>query len=484
MADENGTSAFPGDGPQESEADLAAVFDALPAMAAYWSPDMRNLLANRRYVEYFGLTPRDMLGKHASEIFGPELFALNRPYFEAAAAGEPQVFEREFRDPDGRERLAQASFMPHVVDGKVAGVIALVADITPRAEAERALAAAQARFRLAFAASPIGMGLLDGEGRLTEINPALAAMAGRSAEELDGWHLADLAVEEERPAERKRIGRLFDREEGSASAELQLQRADGSTIEAIVSVAIAHGERGEPLGIAQVQDITRLRASEQELRASRKQLQEAERIADIGSWEWDVASDRTSWSPGLFRIYGLSPEEFDPTLGGGQRRVYPPDRAMVAETLERALEERSGFSIEYRALRADGRVRLLRNRAEVVVDDEGQPVRVVGVARDVTESALTHEALVDVSDDLERRARQLREQASGAGGELPGATVPLTARQREIVGLIAEGLTNEAIAERLVVAPATVKWHVKQILAKTGAANRAEVVAKMLASEA
>jgi len=366
MSENEATGSPAQEHPRQIEVDLAAVFDALPAMAAYWSLDMRNLLANRRYVEYFGLTPSEMLGRHAREIFGEELFELNRPYFEAAATGEAQVFEREFLDPEGRSRLTQASFVPHHVDGELKGVIVLVADITPRAEAERALA-----------------------------------------------------------------------------------------------------------------------SSEEELRTSRKQLQEAERIAEIGSWEWDIERDRTSWSPGMFDIYGLSPAEFDPSLGGAERRVYPPDRALVADALQRALRERSGFSLEYRAVRADGRVRTLRNRAEVVVDDEGRPVRVVGVARDVTESTLAREALADVSADLERRAEQLRRQAAGAGGSDQAAPpVTLTDRQREIVGLIADGLTNDAIAERLVLAPATVKWHVKQLLAKTGAANRAEVVAKLHAPEA
>ena len=89
--------------------------------------------------------------------------------------------------------------------------------------------------------------------------------------------------------------------------------------------------------------------------------------------------------------------------------------------------------------------------------------------------------LQNAAATLELRARELGQLTLSSDPSSAGTTpAPLTGRQHEILGLIAEGLTNPAIAERLFVSESTVKWHVKQILAKTGTANRAEAVARVL----
>ena len=116
-----------------------------------------------------------------------------------------------------------------------------------------------------------------------------------------------------------------------------------------------------------------------------------------------------------------------------------------------------------------------------MVDDSGEPIRLVGIAQDITDAKLAQEALQSTSADLERRAAELQQLALRTATEpQPTPHAPLTPRQLEILRLIAQGLTNAAIAERLVVTESTVKWHVKQILAKTASANRTEAVARVL----
>ena len=468
------------DAEDATDVDLGAVLDELPAMVGYWGPDLRNIFANRVYVEFFGLTPEQIRGRHIRDLLGEPLYELNRPYLQRALAGEPQLFEREIVDPAGGKRFTQASYIPRVVEGTVAGIVVLVTDITARRDAEEALAVAEARFRLAFAGSPVGMGLIDDSGRLIQVNAALCEMLDFEETELLDRGMADLVIPDTQRDERERIARLFSGHPEAASVERQLVRKDGSTLWVILSIALA-GDARKPLGIGHVQDISKRKEAEDELRRSRARLNEAEKIARIGSWEWDLTADRISWSDGLYEIYGLTPEEFVPTREAGEQRVYAEDRPLVRQTVERALAERSGFTLEYRAVRSDGRLRTLRNRAEVVVDESGEPIRVVGIAEDITDARLTKELLVNASEELERRALELRRQASGRDEGAPaGAQAPLTPRQLEIMQLVAQGLTNAAIAERLFITEGTVKWHIKQILAKTASSNRAEAVARVL----
>ena len=116
---------------------------------------------------------------------------------------------------------------------------------------------------------------------------------------------------------------------------------------------------------------------------------------------------------------------------------------------------------------------------ELSVNDAGEPIRLVGIVQDVTDAKLAQEALDTTSADLQRRAAELQELARRTTPE-PEPYAPLTPRQLEILQLVAEGLTSAQIAERLFVTVPTVKWHVKQILTKTGSSNRAEAVARVL----
>ena len=468
--------------PRELGDDIGAILDALPAMVGYWDADLRNRVANRAYVEFFGLTPEQIRGRHASEVLGPELYALNRPHIERALAGEPQLFERTLIDQSGAPRHTQTSYIPDVVDGTVRGLFALVTDITARQVAEQARAAAETRFRLAFMHSPVGMGMMDNAGRLLQVNPALCKMLGYSEQELHGRTFADLVTPERQAEQRDQIARLFGGEPEPSSAEWPFLRKDGSAIWVILSLAPADGEVvGETLAIGHVQDISTRKQREDELRHSRERLAEAEHVAQLGSWEWDITNDRTTWSEGLFHVYGLTPDDRDPSFRGWMQRVYPDDRELVSRTIDQALAERSSFTLEYRAVRADGRVHTLRSRGEVIVDDSCKPIRVIGIAQDITDAKLAQEALQSTSADLERRASELQQLALRTATEPhPTPHAPLTPRQLEILRLIAQGLTNAAIAERLVLTESTVKWHVKQILAKTASANRTEAVARVL----
>jgi PAS domain S-box-containing protein len=134
----------PADGPDPHEARrLRVLFDGLPALIGYWDSDLRNVIANEAYVEWFGIAPEQMRGRHISEIVGEEVYTKNLPYIRRALAGEEQEFQRTLVDPSGRTRHSQVSYVPDVVDGVVVGLFVLVADITSRVETERQLSHVQ-----------------------------------------------------------------------------------------------------------------------------------------------------------------------------------------------------------------------------------------------------------------------------------------------------------------------------------------------------
>jgi PAS domain S-box-containing protein len=334
---------------------MQKILDALPAMVSYWGRDLRNRMANASYVEFFGKSPQEMRGIHASELLGDELYRKNLPYMEAALRGEPQRFDREIRTPSGEVRYTQASYIPDVgEDGEVQGLFVLVIDITER------------------------------------------------------------------------------------------------------------------------------RQIEAELERSHDRLAEAESLARLGSWDWDIPSGKMTCSSGLFEIYGISAEEFEETYEvGSSKYVHPDDREFVNEEMRQAVETGAPVDFEYRIIRPDGHVRRLHSRAELVADAEGHPLRLTGTAQDVTELRTAAEVL-ETATDLGRRAAELHSPKPRPGQDL---TRLLTPRQFEILDLVAEGLSNSEIASRLYPGESTVKWHVRKILRALGVANRAQAVARYLSAQ-
>jgi PAS domain S-box-containing protein len=343
-----------------------------------------------------------------------------------------------------------------------------VASVTLGAEAYRAL----------YEFGPDGVLFTSPDGPILAANPAACRLLGLTETEICArgrQGLADATDDRwgEIVAERVRTGH--------AQGIARMVRGDGLRIDVEMSSRLFTDAQGVARSCTVIRDVTERVSLEQELTRSRERLAEAERVARMGSWEWTLTPEQITWSDGLLEIYALSPEELDSTYEGGLRRVYPEDRELVRSTLERAITERSSFTVEYRAIRSDGRVRVLRSHGDVAVDENGEPARVVGVVQDITEGKLAQEALQDTSAELGRRAWELQRVALRTvadDGLIPVA--PLTSRQSQIVDMIAHGLTNAAIADRLVVTEGTVKWHVKQILAKTGSANRAEAIARVL----
>ena len=127
------------DGERAAGSDLVALLDHLPAFVAHRDRDVRNLFANRVALDWFGIDPAAMHGRHLRDVIGPEVYASRLHHVQAVLAGEPRTFERDMRDPRGRLRHLHVSFVPHRVGGAVAGFFALATDITDRVVVEREL---------------------------------------------------------------------------------------------------------------------------------------------------------------------------------------------------------------------------------------------------------------------------------------------------------------------------------------------------------
>jgi PAS domain S-box-containing protein len=124
-----------------------------------------------------------------------------------------------------------------------------------------------------------------------------------------------------------------------------------------------------------------------------RQLEAAQEITHIGSWEWDLARGTVTWSDELYRIYGLVPRSCEITLDSFMERVHPEDRERVGREVAAAVARGGRFSHRERIVRGDGTVRDLDTVGEVLTDADGKPTGLIGTCRDITEERRREEMI-------------------------------------------------------------------------------------------
>jgi PAS domain S-box-containing protein len=146
--------------------------------------------------------------------------------------------------------------------------------------------------------------------------------------------------------------------------------------------------------VASAVDVTDRVAHADAARKIRHQLETAQRIASIGSWQWDFATGVLNWSAECYRLLGWDPNNGLATLEAMRAAVHPADLAAFDETVRRAVDG-AAINFEHRVVRSDGQTRVVHQLGEVETDVYGKPARMIGTTRDVTELRTTYEELVE-----------------------------------------------------------------------------------------
>jgi PAS domain S-box-containing protein len=258
--------------------------------------------------------------------------------------------------------------------------------MTPQRTGRFAQAAAEEFRLLVESVKDYAIFLLDRAGYVMSWNAGAERIKQYTAEEILGEHFSRFYEPEDQAAGVPARALETAAREGRFDGRGWRVRKDGSRFFAHVTITALYDKRGELHGFAKVtQDVTEQREAERVLRERQQQLAEAQAIAQLGSFEWDVVANQVTWSPELCRIFGLEARTFTSPAEVFVRCFQVEDRRLVVGAIRQAARTGTSFGEEYRAVRPDGEVRLLSSRGRVVRDERGRAQRVIGVCQDVTE---------------------------------------------------------------------------------------------------
>jgi PAS domain S-box-containing protein len=283
--------------------------------------------------------------------------------------------------------------------------------------------------------SGIGLAVHDEDLRVLVISPSLAEFAGTPPEDQVGHTLP-----ENLPGE---IGR-------AAEATVRHVAETGEPLVGIESATPIGRERGWLVNVFPLEragrklvaivalDVTESRRARERLEQSRHLLAEAQRLAKVGSWSWDVDDDRWTWSEELFALADAEPRETPPNLRELLAAIAPERRDAVRAVTSKALRDGEPYEVAFPLLLAGGRRREIRGRGVPVRGPSGRVVRIDGFAQDVTE--LT--------------AAEARQRAASVLGRLALSGMPIGALESQAVDAVARELDVEpAVATALLGAP-------------------------------
>ncbi len=296
-------------------------------------------------------------------------------------------------------------------------------NITERKRAEKEKWDSEKRLADIISFLPDAVVAIDNEGRVIAWNDATGQMTGVPAGQILGKGDYEYSIPfygERRPI----LIDLIHREDKEIEKKYLNLRREGERISSEVYIPTLFGGKGaylwgtaSPLydsagnrigAIEIIRDITDRKKAEDAVKEREASLNLAQRVAHLGSWEMDVQSGSITWSDELFHIMGHDPQSFTPQYDSLDKVVHPDDLEPMKAAVTTAIENKTPFEFLLRVVLPDGRIRTLLDQAETQYDGDGNPIRMIGTALDITEQNRVQEAL----RDSELRYRSVIENAA------------------------------------------------------------------------
>lgn len=379
--------------------------------------DYRFLELNPAFESHVGIKKEDVLGKSHLEVFRNANPAVLQKYGEVALSGKPAHFE--FFSQSVNKYISIYAFSPE--KGKFA---AIFTDITEQKQIEKELHASEEKYRNIVETANEGIWIVDSEARTTFVNRKMAEMLGHTQEEMVGKSGRDFTDEEGKKISRQNMQK---RQEGiNETHEFKLIRKDGTPLWVLINARSLFDKNGKFVGsMSMLTDITPRKEAEaklketldnletlvkertaelerayESLKESERGLAEAQRMAHLGNWEWNLRNGKIYWSEEIYHIFGLQPRGSGLQFNEFLSYVHPDDRDYVSNAVKK---DTGGGScdIDFKIVLDNGEERIVHAVNELACDEKNSPFRLKGIVQDITERKKTEEKIQTLAHAVE-----------------------------------------------------------------------------------
>ncbi len=375
----------------QSEQRLRLHTELSPLGFLEWDENFCAIEWNAACEKIFGYTREEAIGRHAKDLILPAEVRdlVDGIYHDLMNQTGGQHSINENITKDGRT-ITVEWFNTTLIneDGKAIGVASVCRDITEQKQAEERLAL------LGFALNNVhdAAFLIDQHARFHFVNEESCRVLGYSREELLAMGVED--VDPDFPAERWPAHWQHLIEEKSLTFEGRHRTKEGRIFPVEISANFID-YAGQQYNFALVRDIAERKQSEQTLSEKQELLLEAQRIAHLGSWRLDLATNQVTWSEELYKMYGYDPALPPPLYTESAKLFTAESWERLSNAIARAVETGIPYKLELEMISKAGNNRWMLARGEMGRDEQGKPAWLRGVVQDITERKQAEKKLLE-----------------------------------------------------------------------------------------
>ncbi len=367
------------------------------------------LFLNPAWEDLTGFRVESTIGKHFIDFVHPDDVTRRITYDQTLVKNRIQVGRQEVRClcADGSYKWVEATYRLHYdLEGNVIDTVGALMDITDRVAADEALKSERDFTEAIVETVSALIAVFDLDGHVVRFNRACEKTTGYSYDEVKGRPFWEIFRTDGEADSTKAI--FFSLCAGQFPGSHESYWSTKSGVKRLIQWAttcLMNPDGTVRYVIGTGADITEHRTAEQAIRKSEAGLAEAQMLAKIGSWDYDLASRVVSWSTETFRLFGLEPSSSPPSTEEYQKYLHPDDLPVVLDCL--AKTERTGepYEIDQRVILPDGSMRYIAAKGTGVADEFGKIVKISGTLQDITERKLVEQELVEAREAALESAR-------------------------------------------------------------------------------
>jgi len=424
---------------RKTESNLRAILNIMNETFYRTDKNGRLVMVSPSVEAMLGYVPDDLIGRKLEDYYIDS--DLRDLFLKSQYESEEIVccYETPLRHKDGHEVWVSINAVYYNDEkGNVAGIEGVAKDISKRhgvelalqksndaleirvAERTEELENSRAQNQAILDTAVDGIITIDNKGIIQSVNPAVTTIFGFSEEELMGRNVKILMPE---PYVSEHDGYIENYNKGhepkvlGIGREVKGQRKNGEIFEMELGVSeVKTGNGCFFTGI--VRDISRRVNAEKALKTSEHRFRRSQVFANIGTWDWNIQTSDLYWSDRIPSLFGYPGGNLETTYENFLNAVHPDDRQAVIDAVNACVEHDIEYDIEHRCVWPDGEVRWLHERGDVIRDEAGTPLNMLGVVSDITPIKNSESELIKARDAAEMANRSKSEFLSNMSHEL------------------------------------------------------------------